>query len=65
MPERVNNVVPVYRPLRYIGGVQVYLHPFLTSEPDGDEWSTTRARDFTRGNSPCTYATGACGGAVG
>ena len=29
MPERLNNVVPVYRPLRRIGGVQVYLHSFL------------------------------------
>jgi hypothetical protein len=57
MPEMLNNVVSVYRPLRHIGGVQVYLPSFLTSEPEGDEWSTTRSSDFTHGNSPCNYWT--------
>ena len=41
MPERLNNVVPVYRALRHIGGGQVNFHSFLTSAPDEDEWSTT------------------------
>ena len=58
MPERLNNIVLVYRPLRRIGGVQVYLHSFLTSEPGEDEWSITRSSDFTHGNSPWIYWTG-------
>jgi hypothetical protein len=31
-------------PLRHIGGVEVWLHSFLTSELDGGEWLTSRPR---------------------
>ena len=33
------------------GGAEVQLHSFLTSGPDGDDWSTSRIDCFTpRGN---------------
>jgi hypothetical protein len=39
-------------PLRRIGGVEGYLHAFLTSEIDGGEWSASRPGRFTPGKKP-------------
>jgi len=32
-----------------MGGVEVQLHAFLTSELDGGEWSASRSERFTPG----------------
>jgi hypothetical protein len=36
-------------PLIIIGGMEVYLHVFLTSALDGSEWSASRPDPFTPG----------------
>ena len=38
-----------YLPRRHIKKVEVYLHLFLTSAPDGDEWSACYLGRFTPG----------------
>jgi hypothetical protein len=40
-------------------GMEVWLHPFLTSALDGDEWSASRPRHFTCGErAPGAYRIG-------
>jgi hypothetical protein len=38
--------------MKEYGGVDVEIHIFLTSAPDGGEWSASRSNRFTAGESP-------------
>jgi hypothetical protein len=38
--------------MKTYGGIEVYLHAFLTSAMDRDEWSGSHPDRFTRGKSP-------------
>ena len=50
-------------PWRYVRGVEVYLHSFLTSVMYGAKWSTSRPGRFTPWkNAKCTHWVGGCVG---
>jgi hypothetical protein len=47
----MKSIVAVHA-IKAYGGVQVYLHPFLTLVQDGGEWPSSRLAHFTVGKEP-------------
>jgi len=49
--------IPLSAPRRRMGEVQVQLHLFLASAPDGSDWLISRPRPlYPRGKIPCTHS---------
>jgi hypothetical protein len=58
LPLYKGRVFPVQAKKAYRGGVQLWLHSFLTSALDGREWVTSRLGHCNPGKNPGTHLTG-------